>query len=114
MLALVRVCSCALVVLCAAMAAQVARAQSFGVELRNTLMPASGGMAGTSIARPQDLVSGINANPATLTQFHGTQFTVGGSWAEATFNINQTGNAPIVGVSPFSAKSGTPGSVIPA
>ena len=40
------------------------RAQTFGLELHNTLMPASGGMAGTSLSRPQDLQSAINANPA--------------------------------------------------
>ena len=43
----------------------VAWGQVFGVELQNNLMPASGGMAGTSISRPQDLLSAINANPAT-------------------------------------------------
>ena len=55
------------------------RAQSFGAELFNTLTPASGGMAGTSIARPQDNVSAINGNAASLTQYRGTQFTVGGA-----------------------------------
>jgi long-chain fatty acid transport protein len=59
-------------------------AQSFGVELHNTLMPASGGMGGASLALPQDLQSAINGNPATLTQFRGTQFAFGGGWAEAT------------------------------
>ncbi len=52
---------------------RTAQAQVFGVELHNNLMPASGGMGGVSIARPQDLTSGINGNPATLTQFHGTK-----------------------------------------
>ena len=80
-------------------------AQSFGVESHNTLMPASGGMAGTSIARPQDLTSSINANPATLTQFGGTQFTFGGAWAEATLNIDQTAPLPLLGVQPFAGKS---------
>src|SRR6476659_1717897 len=77
--------------------ARAARAQSFGVELNNTLMPASGGMAGTSIAQPQDLTSSLNGNPGTLTQFQGTQFTFGGAWAEPTFNLTQTSNIPIVG-----------------
>ena len=54
---------------------------SFGIELHNTLMPASGGMGGVSIARPQDLTSAMNANPATMTQFRGTQVTFGGGWA---------------------------------
>ena len=58
-------------------------AQTFGVEAHNTLMPASGGMGGVSIAMPQDLVSAVNGNPATLTQFYGTQFIFGGAWAAA-------------------------------
>ena len=95
---------------------RTAEAQSFGVDLRNTLMPASGGMAGASIASPQDLISGINANPATLTQFEGTQFIIGGAWAEATFNLTQTGNIGLPAdplIRPFSAKSKTPGSAVP-
>jgi len=88
-------------------------AQSFGIDLRNTLMPASGGMAGTSIARPQDLISGINANPATLTQFEGTHFTMGGAFVGSTFNLEQTGSTLIPGITPFSAKSATPGAAVP-
>jgi long-chain fatty acid transport protein len=87
-------------------------AQTFGVELHNTLMPAAGGMGGASIAQPQDLTSAINANPATLTQFQGTQFLFGGGWAEPTFNLTQDSNIPIVGtplIEPFSAKSTSPG-----
>src|SRR5262245_17513630 len=92
--------------------AQVVHAQSFGVELNNTLMPAAGGMAGVSIAQPQDLTSSLNGNPATLTQFRGTQFLFGGAWAEPTFNLTQTSNIPIVGpplIERFSAKSTAPG-----
>jgi long-chain fatty acid transport protein len=92
-----------------------ARAQTFGVELNNAVMPASGGMGGVSIARPQDFLSGINGNPASLTQFQGTQFTFSGAWAEATFNQTQTGNIPFVGppiVTPFSARSSAPGSAV--
>lgn len=87
-------------------------AQSFGVELNNTLMPAAGGMAGVSIARPQDLTSSLNGNPATLAQFRGTQFMFGGAWAEPTFNLTQTSNIPVIGppiIQPFSAKSSAPG-----
>lgn len=88
------------------------RAQSFGIELHNTMMPASGGMAGTSIALPQDLQSAINGNPATLSQFRGTQFSFGGGWAEGTYNIRQEAPLPLVGVDPYSAKSGTPGALL--
>ncbi len=90
------------------------QAQSFGIELHNTMTPASGGMAGVSLSRPQDLQSAINGNPATLTQFHGTQFSMGGGWAEASYNIEQLAPLPLVGVDPYAAKSGTPGSAIPA
>ena len=98
--------------LCGASPQVPAWAQSFGVELNNTLMPASGGMAGASIAQPQDLTSSLNGNPATLTQFAGTQFLFGGGWAEPTFNLTQTSNIPPAGsplIEPFSAKSTAPG-----
>jgi long-chain fatty acid transport protein len=79
-------------------------------------MPASGGMGGVSIARPQDLTSALNANPAALTQFRGTQILFGGGWAEPTFNLTQTSNIPIVGpnplIEPFSAKSTSPGTPV--
>jgi long-chain fatty acid transport protein len=92
--------------------ARTASAQSFGVELHNTLMPASGGMGGASLARPQDLQSAINGNPATLTQFRGTQFSFGGGWAEGTFNISQPVALPLVGVTPYDAKSEMQGSAL--
>ncbi len=93
-------------------ASHEAWAQSFGTELHNTLMPASGAMGGTSIARPQDLTSSLNGNPATLTQFRGTQFLFSGGWVEPTMNLTQTSNLPTVGpelIQPFSAKSSAPG-----
>ena len=87
-----------------------AYAQSFGVELFNNLMPASGGMAGTSIAAPQDLQSAINGNPATLTQYHGTQFGLGGAWVEPTYNLTVAPSDPdLPFVRPFDAKSDTQG-----
>lgn len=88
----------------------VAPGQPFGVELHNNLMPASGAMAGTSLAQPQDPVSAINGNPATLRQFLGTQFTFGGAWAEPTINMTQTDPLPLLGVSPYSGKSTAQGS----
>ncbi len=90
--------------------ASAVNAQSIGIELHNTLMPASGAMAGTSIARPQDFLSSINGNPASLTQYSGTQFTFSGAWAEPTIDMTQTAPLPLVGVAPFGAKSTAPGS----
>jgi long-chain fatty acid transport protein len=94
--------------------ATAAKAQSFGVELHNTQMPASGGMAGTSIARPQDPLSAINGNPSTLAQMKGTQFTFGGSLIDAEIDITQTAAwPPIVPiVTPFTAESQYPPSVL--
>lgn len=102
------VCLIALAGLGAAWGAGEVRAQLFGVDAYNTLMPASGGMAGTSIAEPQDLTSAINGNPASLTQFDGTQFLFGITWAEPTFNLTQTEEITGI-VEPFSAKSSAPG-----
>lgn len=86
--------------------------QTYGVELHNSLMPASSGMGGASLSQPQDIQSAIYANPATMTQFEGTQFSYGGGWAEPTYNITQTTAAPLAGVTPFQAKSQTPGSLV--
>lgn len=99
-----------LVLLCLMTQAQNAQAQAFGVELHNTLMPASGAMGGASIAQPQDLVSSINGNPATMTQYRGTQFSFGGAWIEPTVNLDHTGSGTLPGLGPFAGKSATPGS----
>jgi long-chain fatty acid transport protein len=103
-----------LLVALAAGGGRAASGQTYGIDFRNTLMPASGGMAGTSVAAPQDFLSAINGNPAALAQYKGTHFTLGGAFAEATVNLEQKQPAPLLGVAPFSAKSSTPGAVIPA
>jgi long-chain fatty acid transport protein len=56
-------------------AARDAYAQALGIEIHNMVMPASGGLGGVSIARPQDLQSAIHGNPSTIAQFEGTQFS---------------------------------------
>jgi len=96
-------------------AAREAQAQAFGMELHNTLMPASGAMGGASIARPQDIQSAINGNPATLAQFRGTNFGFSGAWVEPTFKIRHS--PPTGGVLPgivggFEGKSSAQGSLL--
>lgn len=83
------------------------QAQSFGIELFNNLMPASGGMAGTSIALPQDVQSAVYGNPATMTQYRGTQFAFGGAWVEPTYNLTvDDPGLQFLGIQPFTdAKS---------
>lgn len=84
--------------------------QAFGVELLNSMMPASGGMGGASVARPQDLQSTLMGNPATLTQKRGTQFSFSGGWVEPTINIDN--QAAIGNIGTYSAKSQRPGSIV--
>ena len=91
--------------------AEAAFGQIFGIELHNNVMPASGGMGGASVAQPQDLLSAINGNPATMSQFRGTQFSFGGVWVEPTVNLDHTGGV-LPGIGTFSGKSGTPGSAL--
>ncbi len=88
------------------------QAQTYGIELHNNLMPASGGMAGTSLSRPQDLQSAINGNPATLRQFQGTQFSFGGGFADSNYTVTQSAPLPLLGVTPFSSASGTPAALL--
>lgn len=100
------------IVLMLCVTSQEARAQAFGIELHNTLMPASGAMGGASLARPQDVQSAVAGNPATMAQFYGTQFSTGGAWLEPTFNMAHRGNLALPGVTPFSAKSEAEGSAL--
>ncbi len=85
--------------------------QGYGTDLQNTMTPAAGGMAGVSIAQPQDVPAAIGGNPATLTQFKGTQFTLGGGWVEGYPTIANDGS--LNGGTPFSVTSRTEGFVIP-
>ncbi len=71
------------------------------------LTPAAGGMAGVSLAMPQDVPAAIFGNPATLTQFHGTQFTMGGAWVEGYPTVTSS-NPPLDHI-PFSVTSRTQG-----
>jgi long-chain fatty acid transport protein len=101
-------CFCALLLV----ANKNAVGQTYGIELQNSLMPASGGMAGASLTQPQDFMSVFYGNPATLAQYKGTQFTFSGAWVEPTVNVTQNTPLPLVGVTPFAAKSQTPGSAL--
>jgi len=86
--------------------------QAFGIELQNNLMPASGGMAGASISRPQDVQSAINGNPATLRDLQGTQFSFSGAWVDANYSLTQSAPLLLLGVTPYSGSSGTPGALV--
>ncbi len=86
--------------------------QGYGTDTQNVLAPAAGGMAGVSLAQPQDVPSAIFGNPATLTQFHGTQFTLGGAWVEGYPTVSNNGS--LNNGTPFSVTSRTQGFAVPA
>ena len=86
--------------------------QGYGTDTQNVLTPAAGGMAGVSIALPQDVPAAVFGNPATLSQFQGTQFTLGGAWAEAYPTVTRHGF--LLPQENFSVTSGTEGFVNPA
>lgn len=88
-----------------------ARGQGYGTDSQNVLTPAAGGMAGVSLAQPQDVPAAIFGNPATLTQFRGTQFTLGGAWVEGYPTVTNDGS--LNGGDPFSVTSRTQGFAIP-
>ena len=91
--AILQTCSWPGNLLAVAAHAGMARGQGYGSDLQNVMAPASGGMAGVSVARPQDVPSAIFGNPATLAQFEGTQFTLGGGWMEGYPTVTNDGSA---------------------
>jgi long-chain fatty acid transport protein len=92
-------------------ASQRSLGQGYGTDTQNVLTPAAGGMAGVSIALPQDVPAAVFGNPATLAQFHGTQYTMGGAWVEGYPTV--TRHNALVPEDNFSVTSGTQGFVIP-
>jgi long-chain fatty acid transport protein len=68
------------------------QAANFGTDLNLTMMPAAGGMGGVGIARPQDLGASVFGNPATLTQFKGTQFMFGATFYDVDVEASHDGS----------------------
>lgn len=91
--------------------AELAHAQGLGSDLQNFMTPAAGGMAGVSVALPQDAPAALFGNPATMTQFKGIQFTFGGAWIEGYPTIDNDGS--LNGGTPFNVTSRTEGFVAP-
>lgn len=109
---MIRFCVCLTALLVAGLpCASTVQAQAFGIELHNNAMPASGGMGGASLARPQDVQSALGGNPATLSQLHGTQFSFGGAWVEPTINMDNDANIG-QNITPYSGKSSRQGSMV--
>lgn len=84
-----------------------AQAAPMGSELDLTIMPASGGMEGVGVVRPQDPVAMLFGNPATLTQLKGRNaFTLGASYIGPKLEASADGAVPAAGVTgPFKGSS---------
>jgi len=94
-------------------AAAPVKAQSYGTEIFNITQPASAGMAGVSLTRPQDSTSALFGNPATMSLYRGTTFTFGGAWVEPSIHVTHDGFVTKdVGGGAFSGRSEAEGSLI--
>lgn len=59
----------------------MAQAANYGTDLNNTMLPATGGMGGASVARTVEGAAAVFGNPATLTQYNeGTTFSFGATF----------------------------------
>ncbi len=68
-----------------------ANASNYGTDLNLTMMPAAGGMGGVGIAQPQDVGAAVFGNPATLTQYQGTQFMFGATFYDVNVSAEHDG-----------------------
>ena len=91
----------------------------YGYDLNNVFAPRSGGMAGTSIAKPLDNVSAIFGNPATLADWQGTEFTFGATFYKPEANLDHDGTVTDLfagggpGSGAFSTRNGNEGYIVP-
>ena len=68
-------------------------AGTFGTDLNNNMLPATGGMGGASIARTVEPAAAVFGNPATLSQYNnGTSFTFGATFLEPTVKVQHDGS----------------------
>jgi len=82
--------------------------QAMATDTQNVMTPAAGAMAGVSAAMPQDVPAAVFGNPSTLSQFQGTQFTLGGGWVEGYPTVTFDGPG-----GPVSVTSRTEGFAVP-
>lgn len=81
-----------LVMAIAALFVPMAQATTYGTDVNNTVLPATGGMAGASIARTVEGAAAVFGNPANLTQYReGTTFSFGATFFEPTIKVQHDG-----------------------
>jgi len=85
-------------------ASTAALATSAGTDLNLTTKARAGGMAGAAYTMPQEPSAAVFGNPATLTQFKGTNFNFGASLMSIT-SLEHQQQTTIEGVGTFTNKS---------
>ncbi len=86
-----------LVATIAALFIPAAQATTYGTDVNNTLLPATGGMAGASIAHTVEGAAAVFGNPANLTQYkEGTTFTFGATFFDPEIKAQHDGSLTTV------------------
>jgi long-chain fatty acid transport protein len=71
----------------------VAQATTYGTDVNNTALPATGGMAGASVARTVEGAAAVFGNPANLTQYKdGTTFSFGATFLDPEIKVKHDGS----------------------
>lgn len=70
-----------------------AHAVNTGTDTDLSFKPASGGLGGAAFTRPQEASAAVFGNPATITQFTGTQFGIGAGFLVPKVDVQQDGAA---------------------
>jgi long-chain fatty acid transport protein len=82
-----------LVIAITALFIPVAQATTYGTDVNNTVLPATGGMAGASIARTVEGAAAVFGNPANLTQYReGTTFSFGATFLDPKIKVEHDGS----------------------
>lgn len=89
----------------------VAQATTYGTDVNNTALPATGGMAGASIAHTIEGAAAVFGNPANLTQYkEGTTFSFGATFLQPKIKTEHDGTTT---GSPWSGTSNADKYLIP-
>lgn len=94
-----------------ALSAPLAQAGTFGTDLNNNMLPATGGMGGASVARTVEGAAAVFGNPANLTQYNeGTTFSFGATFFQPKLEAQHDGS---VTGTPWSGRSNADKYLIP-
>jgi long-chain fatty acid transport protein len=95
------------------LASNSAFAIATGTDLNLSMKAASGGMAGAAYTKPQEASAAVFGNPATMTQFGGTNFNFGAAYLVLELEVTQPGAGALDGVRSNVSKSGAENYVAP-